>query len=201
MWSPRFGRPSAGDRPGVVEHRQRWPHRSGVMAGDEQPTWTSEAQVRLGRVPAGVMRDTAPATGQEASAAARSVSCDRGFVGRQVSAVGPGLGPSHQRDDLDGRGSGKDGAGSCLRQGHGDQSHRSVRSAARACRDCPRTVDEAKRIWGVALVCQEYLTRSEVAALFGVSPHTITRWAREGRLPLLQTLGGQRATPERKWAA
>lgn len=36
----------------------------------------------------------------------------------------------------------------------------------------------------------EYLTRSDVARLLGVSPNTVTRWAREGRLPSHLTLGG-----------
>jgi excisionase family DNA binding protein len=35
-----------------------------------------------------------------------------------------------------------------------------------------------------------FLTRSEVSKLLGVSPNTITRWAREGRLPCQLTLGG-----------
>ena len=35
-----------------------------------------------------------------------------------------------------------------------------------------------------------YLTRSQVARMLGVSPNTVTRWAREGRLPSLLTLGG-----------
>jgi excisionase family DNA binding protein len=35
-----------------------------------------------------------------------------------------------------------------------------------------------------------FLTRSEVADLLGVSPTTVTRWAREGRLPCRKTLGG-----------
>jgi excisionase family DNA binding protein len=34
------------------------------------------------------------------------------------------------------------------------------------------------------------LTTSEVARLLGVSPNTVTRWAREGRLPCRMTLGG-----------
>lgn len=34
------------------------------------------------------------------------------------------------------------------------------------------------------------LTRSEVARILGVSPTTVTRWAREGRLPCRLTLGG-----------
>jgi excisionase family DNA binding protein len=36
----------------------------------------------------------------------------------------------------------------------------------------------------------QYLTRSEVSKLLGVSPNTVTRWAREGRLACLVTLGG-----------
>ena len=39
------------------------------------------------------------------------------------------------------------------------------------------------------------LSRREVAELFGVSPHTIYRWACEGRLPVLLTLGGRRRYP------
>ena len=36
----------------------------------------------------------------------------------------------------------------------------------------------------------EFLSRSEVSKLLGVSPNTVTRWAREGRLPSQVTLGG-----------
>lgn len=36
----------------------------------------------------------------------------------------------------------------------------------------------------------EFLTRSQVSRLLGVSPNTVTRWAREGRLPCQVTLGG-----------
>ncbi len=36
----------------------------------------------------------------------------------------------------------------------------------------------------------EFLTRSEVSRLLGVSPNTVTRWAREGRLSCQVTLGG-----------
>jgi len=39
-------------------------------------------------------------------------------------------------------------------------------------------------------VRSEFLTRSEVSKLLGVSPNTVTRWAREGRLPCQVTLGG-----------
>lgn len=36
----------------------------------------------------------------------------------------------------------------------------------------------------------EFLGRAEVARLLGVSRNTVTRWAREGRLASLITLGG-----------
>jgi len=38
----------------------------------------------------------------------------------------------------------------------------------------------------------EYLTPGEVARLLHVSPKTVNRWAHEGRLPCLITLGGHR---------
>jgi excisionase family DNA binding protein len=41
-----------------------------------------------------------------------------------------------------------------------------------------------------ATVGTDFLTRSEVSRLLGVSPNTVTRWAREGRLPCQVTLGG-----------
>jgi excisionase family DNA binding protein len=37
-----------------------------------------------------------------------------------------------------------------------------------------------------------YLRTAEVAELLHVSPKTITRWAKEGRLPHSRTLGGHR---------
>jgi excisionase family DNA binding protein len=36
------------------------------------------------------------------------------------------------------------------------------------------------------------LHTSEVAALLGVSPKTIARWAKNGKLPFRRTLGGHR---------
>ena len=39
---------------------------------------------------------------------------------------------------------------------------------------------------------RRYLSRAEVARLFEVSPATVARWAREGRLPHVSTLGGHR---------
>ena len=43
---------------------------------------------------------------------------------------------------------------------------------------------------GIQMSETQFLTRSEVAKLLGVSPNTVTRWAREGRLACLVTLGG-----------
>lgn len=36
------------------------------------------------------------------------------------------------------------------------------------------------------------LTPSEVAAIFRVDPKTVTRWARDGRISSIRTLGGHR---------
>ncbi len=38
----------------------------------------------------------------------------------------------------------------------------------------------------------DLLTPAEVAAMFRVSPKTVTRWARSGKLTALRTLGGHR---------
>jgi excisionase family DNA binding protein len=37
-----------------------------------------------------------------------------------------------------------------------------------------------------------YLHTAEVADILHVSPKTVSRWAKEGRLPFLRTLGGHR---------
>jgi excisionase family DNA binding protein len=41
-----------------------------------------------------------------------------------------------------------------------------------------------------------HLRTADVAELLGVSPKTIARWAKEGKLPFLRTLGGHRRYPE-----
>ena len=41
-----------------------------------------------------------------------------------------------------------------------------------------------------------YLQPAEVADILHVSPKTVSRWAKEGRLPFLKTLGGHRRYPE-----
>ena len=43
-----------------------------------------------------------------------------------------------------------------------------------------------------------HLRTSQVADLLHVSPKTVSRWAKEGRLPFLKTLGGHRRYPEAK---
>lgn len=40
------------------------------------------------------------------------------------------------------------------------------------------------------------LTPSEVAALFRVDPKTVTRWAQQGKLHAIRTLGGHRRYSE-----
>jgi excisionase family DNA binding protein len=40
-----------------------------------------------------------------------------------------------------------------------------------------------------------YLHPAEVAAILHVSPKTVSRWAKEGKLPFLKTLGGHRRYP------
>jgi excisionase family DNA binding protein len=44
----------------------------------------------------------------------------------------------------------------------------------------------------MTMVESDLLTPAEVAALFRVSPKTVTRWARSGKLTALRTLGGHR---------
>jgi excisionase family DNA binding protein len=41
-----------------------------------------------------------------------------------------------------------------------------------------------------------YLLAGEVADILHVSPKTVSRWAKEGKLPFLKTLGGHRRYPE-----
>ena len=43
---------------------------------------------------------------------------------------------------------------------------------------------------GTVIDLPAVMTTSEVSRLLGVSPNTVTRWAREGRLPCRLTLGG-----------
>jgi excisionase family DNA binding protein len=45
-------------------------------------------------------------------------------------------------------------------------------------------------------VSGSHLRASEVADILHVSSKTVGRWAKEGRLPFLKTLGGHRRYPE-----
>jgi excisionase family DNA binding protein len=47
-----------------------------------------------------------------------------------------------------------------------------------------------------ATTAPSYLRAAEVADLLHVSPKTVSRWAKEGKLPFLKTLGGHRRYPE-----
>jgi excisionase family DNA binding protein len=40
-----------------------------------------------------------------------------------------------------------------------------------------------------------YLRTAEVAGLLHVSPKTVSRWAKDGKLPFVRTLGGHRRYP------
>jgi excisionase family DNA binding protein len=42
---------------------------------------------------------------------------------------------------------------------------------------------------------EEWLPPREVAWRFGVTSKTVTRWAKEGKLPFIRTIGGQRRYP------
>ncbi len=43
---------------------------------------------------------------------------------------------------------------------------------------------------------EAFITSGEVARILRVSPKTVARWAKEGKLPHLVTLGGHRRFPE-----
>jgi excisionase family DNA binding protein len=43
-----------------------------------------------------------------------------------------------------------------------------------------------------------YLRTAQVAELLQVSPKTVSRWAQEGMLPYVRTLGGHRRYPDRE---
>jgi excisionase family DNA binding protein len=57
-----------------------------------------------------------------------------------------------------------------------------------------RTV-AAKRRGKVTIESPSYLRSAEVADILHVAPKTVSRWAKEGKLPFLKTLGGHRRYP------
>ena len=56
----------------------------------------------------------------------------------------------------------------------------------------------AKRSGNATTESRSYLRTAEVADILYVSPKTVSRWAKEGKLPFLRTLGGHRRYPEAK---
>jgi excisionase family DNA binding protein len=58
-----------------------------------------------------------------------------------------------------------------------------------------RTV-AAKRSGQATTESPSYLRTAEVADILYVSPKSVSRWAKEGKLPFLRTLGGHRRYPE-----
>jgi excisionase family DNA binding protein len=58
-----------------------------------------------------------------------------------------------------------------------------------------RTV-AAQRTSTASIQTPSYLRTAEVADLLYVSPKTVSRWAKEGKLPFMKTLGGHRRFPE-----
>ena len=54
----------------------------------------------------------------------------------------------------------------------------------------------AQRSGKVGPAPPSYLHTAEVADILHVSAKTVSRWAKEGRLPFLKTLGGHRRYPE-----
>ena len=69
-----------------------------------------------------------------------------------------------------------------------------------ACRGSTRERDEpvAQRKSSSRIEAPSYLRTAEVADILHVSPKTVSRWAKEGKLPFLKTLGGHRRYPEAK---
>jgi len=56
----------------------------------------------------------------------------------------------------------------------------------------------AKRSGQATTENPSYLRTAEVADILYVSPATVSRWSKEGKLPFLRTLGGHRRYPEAK---
>ena len=68
--------------------------------------------------------------------------------------------------------------------------HRSRSAARKGCAVAARPSGKA------ATTAPSYLRAAEVADILHVSPKTVSRWAKEGKLPFMKTLGGHRRYPE-----
>jgi excisionase family DNA binding protein len=54
----------------------------------------------------------------------------------------------------------------------------------------------AKRRGNATTESPSFLLTAEVADILHVSPKTVARWAKEGKLPFMKTLGGHHRYPE-----
>jgi excisionase family DNA binding protein len=54
----------------------------------------------------------------------------------------------------------------------------------------------AKRPGNAPVESPNFLFTGEVADILHVSPETVSRWAKEGKLPFMRTLGGHHRYPE-----
>ena len=54
----------------------------------------------------------------------------------------------------------------------------------------------AKRRGNAAIESPNFLLTGEVADILHVSPETVSRWAKQGKLPFMKTLGGHHRYPE-----
>jgi excisionase family DNA binding protein len=54
----------------------------------------------------------------------------------------------------------------------------------------------AKRRGNAAIESPNYLLTAEVADILHVSPETVSRWAKQGKLPFMKTLGVHHRYPE-----
>ena len=54
----------------------------------------------------------------------------------------------------------------------------------------------AKRQGNATIESLNFLLTAEVADILHVSPQTVSRWAKEGKLPCMKTLGGHHRYPE-----
>ena len=56
----------------------------------------------------------------------------------------------------------------------------------------------AQRKSGTRIEAPSYLRTAEVADILHVSPKTVSRWAKDRKLPFQRTIGGHRRYPERE---
>jgi excisionase family DNA binding protein len=71
-------------------------------------------------------------------------------------------------------------------------------AASARVRPCPKEAPVALPAADPTPEPDRYLGAAGAAALLQVSPKTVSRWAKEGKLPYLRTLGGHRRYSERR---